>query len=297
MPAYDWGGTVPSVAILLAISAAAAWAIGMIAGKPGVRHIDALTYTFLRWLIVSFFALIYALLTRQLAFPGWWPVCLAIFAGVLDCSLGGLFFLLAIERTTAYQTTTLSSIAPLWGVLGAVLLLGEPLLWRVVLAAIVVISGALFLTERGSSAKPIAWTGAAFALITGVLWGFAETVPAKLALQAGMTPATLLVVFASSGTLGMLALIPVLRRRIPRRVERRGITFVILSAVGGAFLGWLLWLNALSLAPASVISPIRGSTLLFAFVYSVLFLKERPTARALIGITLVAAGVLLVSLT
>lgn len=285
-----------TIAILLAISAAAAWGIGMIAGKPGVRHMDALTYTFVRWLVVAPFAVAYALLTRQLAFPGWWPVCLAIFAGVLDCSLGGLFFLLAIQRTSAYQTTTLSSTAPLWGVLGAIFILGEPLLWKAVVAAVVVILGAVFLTERETSAKSKAWVGAMLAVITGMLWGFAETVPAKLALQAGMTPGTLLVVFSASGALGILALIPLLRRRIPRRFERRGLYFVTLSAVGGAFLGWLLWLNALSLAPASVISPIRGSTLLFAFVYGAIFLKERPTRRALIGVALVACGILLVSL-
>jgi len=174
--------------------------------------------------------------------------------------------------------------------------LGEPLIWQVVAAAFLVIVGAVFLTEQRESPKPKAWLGAAFALITGVLWGFAETVPAKLALQAGMTPETLLLVFALSGALGMFALVPILRPRIPRRVERRGVLFVALSAVCGAFLGWLLWLHALNMAPASVISPIRGSTLLFAFVYSVLFLKERPTLRALVGIAFVSCGVLLVSL-
>lgn len=287
----------PSVAILLAISAAAAWAIGMTAAKPGVRHMDLITYTLARWLLVSVLALIYALVTHRLAFPGWWPIVLAAAAGLLDSTFGGMFYLMAMERTTAYQTTTLSSTAPFWGVLGAILLLGEQLQWRIVLAAILVIGGAVFLTERHHSRKPKAWLGAGFALITGILWGFAETVPAKLALQEGMSPETLLFVFALSGALGMFALVPILRPHIPRRVERRGILFVVLSAIGGAFLGWLLWLHALSLAPASVISPIRGSTLLFAFGYSVLFLKERPTPRALIGIALVAGGVLLVSLT
>ena len=286
----------PNLAILLAISAAAAWAIGMTAAKPGIRHMDLITYTLARWLLVSILAFIFGLVTHRLAFPGWWPVLLATIAGILDSTFGGLFYLMAMERTSAHQTTTLSSTAPLWGVLGAVLVLGEPLLWRVVFAAILVIAGAVFLTERRHSARPKAWLGAAFALITGVLWGFAETVPAKLALQAGMSPETLLLVFALSGALGMLALLPILRPRIPRRVERQGIVFVVLSAVGGAFCGWLLWLYALNLAPASVISPVRGSTLLFAFIYSVLFLKERPTARAFIGIAAVAAGVLLVSL-
>lgn len=286
----------PSVAILLAIFAAAAWAIGMTAAKPGVRHMDLVTYTLARWLLVSVLALVYALVTHRLAFPGWWPLFLAAGAGVLDSTFGGIFYLLAMERTSAHQTTTLSSTAPLWGVLGAVLVLGEPLLWEVVIAAVLVIVGAVFLTEHRRDAKPKALLGAGFALITGVLWGFAETVPAKLALQDGMSPETLLVVFALSGALGMFALLPILRPHIPRRVERRGILFVLLSSIGGAFLGWLLWLHALNLAPASVISPIRGSTLLFAFIYSVLFLKERPTLRAFIGIALVASGVLLVSL-
>ncbi|MCK5828562.1 DMT family transporter [Candidatus Bipolaricaulota bacterium] len=286
----------PNLAILFAISAAAAWAIGMTAAKPGIRHMDLVTYTLARWLLVSVLALVFGLVTQRLAFPGWWPILLAAGAGILDSTFGGIFYLLAMERTSAHQTTTLSSTAPLWGVLGAVLILGEPLAWHTMVAAVLVIAGAVFLTERGRATRPKAWLGAAFALITGLLWGFAETVPAKLALQAGMSPEMLLLIFALSGALGMFALLPILRPRIPRRVERRGIFFVVLSAVGGAFCGWLLWLYALSLAPASVISPVRGSTLLFAFVYSVLFLKERPTARAFIGILLVALGVLLVSL-
>jgi len=257
---------------------------------------DLITYTLARWLLVSVLAFIYALVTHRLAFPGWWPILLAAGAGILDSTFGGIFYLLAMERTSAHQTTTLSSTAPLWGVFGAVIVLGEPLLWEVVIAAILVIVGAVFLTERRRDAKPKALLGAGFALITGILWGFAETVPAKLALQAGMSPETFLLVFALSGALGMFALLPILRPHIPRRVERRGIIFVVLSAVGGAFLGWLLWLHALNLASASVISPVRGATLLFAFIYSVLFLKERPTPRAFIGIALVAVGVLLVSL-
>jgi drug/metabolite transporter, DME family len=286
----------PNLAILLAISAAAAWAIGMTAAKPGIRHMDLVTYTLARWMLVSVLAFIYALATQRLIFPGWWPVCLAMIAGILDSTFGGIFYLLAMERTSAHQTTTLSSTAPLWGVMGAVLVLGEPLLWQVVVAAVLVIVGAIFLTEKRESPKPKAWLGAAFALITGILWGFAETVPAKLALQAGMTPETLLLTFALSGALGMFVLVPFLRKRIPRRIERRGVLFVALSAICGAFLGWLLWLHALNMAPASAISPIRGSTLLFAFVYSVLFLKERPTLRALLGIAFVSCGVLLVSL-
>ncbi|MCK5245945.1 hypothetical protein KAR02_03560 [Candidatus Bipolaricaulota bacterium] len=71
-----------------------------------------------------------------------------------------------------------------------------------------------------------------------------------------MFPETLVLVFSLSDVLGMLALLPVLRAYIPRRVEGRGILFVALSAIGEAFSGWSLWLHVLNLAPASVISPV-----------------------------------------
>jgi transporter family protein len=91
-------------------------------------------------------------------------------------------------------------------------------------------------------------------------------------------------------------MIPLLRSRFPRHVSQRGIALTALAGIGGAFLGWMLWLSSLSLAPASLISPIRGSTLVFALVYSILFLRERLTQRALLGILLVLAGVVLVSI-
>jgi drug/metabolite transporter (DMT)-like permease len=40
---------------------------------------------------------------------------------------------------------------------------------------------------------------------------------------------------------------------------------------------------------------VRGSTLLFCLVYSVVFLRERPSPRALVGVLLAIGAVLLVS--
>ncbi|HDS29060.1 MAG TPA: DMT family transporter [Candidatus Acetothermia bacterium] len=285
------------IAILLAASAAAAWAIGMTVAKPGVRAMDLVSYTMLRWALVSILALAYVWGTGRWAVPSPSAVLLAMGAGVLDCTFGGFFYLKAMERTAAHRVIILSSSAPLWGVIGSVVFLEEPFLWTTLGAAALVVTGAVFLTERRQASGPRPWVGAVFALFTGLLWGFAETVPTKLALQQGMTAEMLLLVFAASGGAGMLLLAPLLRRRIPRRVTPRGYLLVALSAVAGAFLGWLLWLNALGLAPASVLSPIRGSTLLFALMYSVVFLRERPTRRVLIGVAFVAAGVFLVSWT
>lgn len=284
-----------SLAILFAVASGGTWAIGMTAAKPALRHIDVLSYMLIRWLLVAPLALLYAVATGALAFSSWYAVGLAAIAGFLDSTLGGFFYLMAMERAPAYQTATLASTAPVWGVTTAILILGEPLRWQVVVAAGLAVVGAYFLVGRRMRIR-VHLAGSLFGLLTGFVWGFAETVPAKLALQAGITPISLLFVFACSGVITIALMVPLLRSRFPRRIEWKGVQLTAFSAIGGAFLGWLFWLSALDLAPASVISPVRGSTLVFALLYSVLFLRERPGKLALLGVVLVLGGVLLVSI-
>jgi drug/metabolite transporter (DMT)-like permease len=283
------------MAILLAIASGGTWAIGMTVAKPALQHIDVLSYILGRWALVVPLAVLYAVATGTLHFPSAVAVTLAALAGFIDSTLGGFFYLLAMERAPAYQTATLASTAPLWGVSTAILILGEPLRWQVFVAAALAVVGAYLLVGRRLRVREHV-AGSLFALLTGFLWGFAETIPSKLALDAGISPAALLFVFSASSVVTMAALVPFLRRRFPVRINRTGIGLTVVAGVGGAFLGWLLWLSALQLAPASLLSPLRGSTLIFALVYSMLFLRERPSRSALLGVALVLGGVVLVSL-
>jgi transporter family protein len=283
------------LAALLAVAAGATWAIGMTVAKPVLRHIDVLSYMLGRWLLVAPLALLYAAVTGTLSFTGWFAIGMAVLAGFIDSALGGFFYLMAMQRAPAYQTATLASTAPLWGVTTAILILGEPLRWQILVSAGLVVAGAYFLVGRRLNIRSHL-AGSLFGLLTGFLWGFAETVPAKLALQRGLSPAMLLFVFSCSGIVTIALAIPLLRARFPRHIDRAGVALTVLGGVGGAFLGWIFWLSSLRLAPASLISPIRGSTLVFALAYSVLFLRERLTKRALFGVLLVLAGVVLVSI-
>jgi len=283
------------LAILWALCAGATWAIGMTAAKPALRHIDVLSYMIGRWALVIPLALLYAAITGSLVFPSWGAVGWAALAGIMDATFGGFFYLMAMQRTPAYQATTLASTAPLWGVTTAILVLGEPVRWQVFVAAAAVVCGAYFLVGRRIRIRDHL-TGSFFALLTGFLWGVAETVPSKLALDGGLSPGSLLLVFSAVALTAISAMTPLLRARFPRHIEARGIGLTILAGLGGAFLGWIFWLMSLDLAPASVISPIRGSTLVFSLVYSVLFLRERPSIRAVVGVALVLIGVVLVSL-
>mgnify|MGYP001089470592 CR=1 FL=1 len=282
-------------AVLLALSSGATWAIGMTVAKPVLRSIDVLSYMLGRWLLVAPLALLYAVITGTLDLTSGFAIGMAALAGFVDSTLGGFFYLMAMQRAPAYQTATLASTAPLWGVTTAILILGEPLRWEILVAAVLVVSGAYFLVGRHWSLRGHL-AGSLYGLLTGFLWGFAETVPSKLALEHGLSPASLLFVFSCSGVVTIALMSPFLRARFPRRISRRGLALTALAGIGGAFLGWIFWLTSLSRAPASLISPIRGSTLVFSLIYSVLFLRERLTRRVLLGVVFVLAGVVLVSL-
>jgi len=284
------------LAFLLAVAAAASWGVAMTVAKPGSRHLDPVTFLLTRWILALILALLVAGIGGTLVFPSWDAIGLVVLGSFMNAVIGWTLYLLAMERAPGYRVTALASTAPLWGVLGAILFVGEPFHWAALVAALLVIAGAYFLVRERSVEEESTLSGVVLAIAAGILWGVSESVPMNLATQRGLPPETSIIVFALAAIAGIALLMPLLRRRIPGRRDRRGLWLAALSAVSGAFLGWFLWLNGLRLAPASLLAPVRGSTLLFTFVFSVLFLRERPSRWAIIGVGLVFGGVLLVSL-
>jgi transporter family protein len=286
------------MAILLALAAAASWGIAMTIAKPILRYMDPLTFLLVRWAMALVPAVLYGLLTGHLAVPSGAAVGYVALASLLNVIIGWTIYLLANLSAPAYQTTTLASTAPLWGVVAAIVLLGDPLRWQVLVAGLLAAGGAAFLVRPKAPAEQASSTvvGALLAVLAGVFWGVSETVPTKLAIAHGISAETMLVVLGCTTLIGMALVSPLLRKRIPRRFDPKGLWLVVLSAISGAFLGWFFWLQGLRLADASLLAPVRGSTLLFTFAFSVIFLRERPSRWAFLGVLLVFGGVMLVSI-
>jgi len=133
-----------------------------------------------------------------------------------------------------------------------------------IVAALFVVLGALFLVNRsdGKSMFRVSWA-ALPALVSGILWGFVETVPAKYCLTHDMSVMTFqLTLIVSSGVAwGIAALVR--PRRTPLRFSRRCVALAFVTAILGYAVGWILWLSGVSMAPASLLSPVRGSMILF----------------------------------
>jgi transporter family protein len=83
--------------------------------------------------------------------------------------------------------------------------------------------------------------------------------------------------------------------RSPWEIPVRSGGFLVLSAFAtGA--SWICYFRALKLGEASRVAPVDKLSVVLVAVFAVLFLGERPDGREWVGIALVAAGVLLLSL-
>ena len=69
-----------------------------------------------------------------------------------------------------------------------------------------------------------------------------------------------------------------------------------MAALAGSLLSYSLILQAFQTAPASYVVAVRQVSVLFALLFAVGWLRERPDRRRVVGATATVVGVVLISL-
>ncbi|WP_432261078.1 EamA family transporter [Cupriavidus sp. TMH.W2] len=134
----------------------------------------------------------------------------------------------------------------------------------------------------------------AWALMSAVFAAF-TAIFAKVGL-AGIDPdmATLVRVVIITGVLAVFVAVTG-KWGNPAMFTPRNWIFLTLSALAtGA--SWVCYFRALQIGDASKVAPVDKFSLVLVAVFAVLFLGERPAPREWLGIALVAAGVMVLSL-
>jgi len=288
---------VDPLAILLAVGATLNWAVTWLLMKVGVDRMSWVGFGFLRpWMGLPFI-LLFAWATDGFVFGSPLLVLVGLGSGVLNAVFGTSLFYYAHSHGTLHETNILANTSPFWGVVSAILFLGEPARLVTFGAGVLVIAGTIFLVRNRSGERERRNLRASLAALgAGVLWGFSIAVPTKFCMDGGMSPIAYQLLFTCSagGGWSVVAAPSLWRRRL--RFDRRSLWIAFVSAFTGLFAGWVLWLVALQRIDASALSPLNSLTLLFAVILGVVVLRERITRRIVIGGALIAAGVTLVSL-
>lgn len=285
------------VAITLAVGATLCWGLTWLLMKSGVDRMSWIGFGFLRpWMGLPFIVL-FAWLTDGFVFGASRLVLVGLAGGLLNALFGTAFFYYALSHGSMHESNILANTGPFWGVVSAILFLGEPARLVTFGAGALVIGGTYFLVRRRKGEHRSRNLRALLsALAAGVLWGFSGAVPAKYCMDLGMSPIAYQLLFTGSAAVAWtLVALPGLRRN-RLRFTRQTLGIALLSSFFGLFAGWVLWLMALQRATASSLSPLSSLTLFFAVLLGAVFLREPITRRIVVGGTLVVAGVTLVSI-
>jgi transporter family protein len=78
-------------------------------------------------------------------------------------------------------------------------------------------------------------------------------------------------------------------------IDNRALTFITLSGIAGA-LSWLAYFVALKTGPASAVAALDRLSVVFVFIFAILFLAEHLTWKSGLGALLLTAGAILMTL-
>jgi len=219
---------------------------------------------------------------------------------ILGAVLGDYFYLTAQERIGVSYAFPIAMSFPIFTYLLAIAVgLEEPRLSRSVGILLAVIGVILISKEQGqdedhSVKRKLDKVGVGLALLVAILYA-----AGAILLQVGVedvSPIDGNFVRVAFGSVAFIPMFLVAKHRGMPTPPQRTIKIIAIAGLFGMGLGSLLYVSTVKIVGAAVTSVIGSLSPLFALPISMVFLKERITRVAMIGVAVTIAGVILVVL-
>lgn len=284
--------------ILFAFGSAFFAGVTAILAKVGIRNVNSNLATAIRTIVVLIFSWgIVFLIGSWRDIPQITPYTL-IFLILSGLATGAswLCYFRALQLGDVNKVTPIDKSSIILTILFAFVFLGEPVGVFQLIGMVAIGIGTYLMISKKKSASPApanrrwmiyAVLSAVFAALTSILGKIGiENVESNLgtAIRTGVVLIMAwIVVFVTHG------------QHEIRKIDKRSWLFIILSGMATG-LSWLCYYRALQDGPASVVAPIDKLSTLVTVLFSAIFLKEKLTVKAGIGLAVLTAGTLLMLL-
>ena len=226
---------------------------------------------------------------------------------ILGAGIGDLFYLTSQSRIGVSRAFPIAMTFPIITYFLSILFLNEPLLITRFAGAILAVLGISLITLEQARQEPdlskstadqsaIRWDiiGVLLAICAALSWSTATVILQVGLIGADPIDANLIRIII--GSLFLLPLFLLARRRGMPWPTKRATKYVVIAGFFGMGLGSILYVNAVFFTGAAVTSVIAATAPLFALPFSIIFLKEKVTPLILLGTLLTISGVWLVVL-
>ena len=227
-----------------------------------------------------------------------------IASGLIGLGLGDTLYLVGLHSVGVARAVPLASTYPLFSLIWATFLLGQPVTATAIIGAFVILLGIWLLSrDKGENAEEASgndfFVGVIASMATAVAWSvsltlmdFAVTLPNMSAFDANYAMVTArLAVMA----LFMLALSPVLDRNHGfLKVKRRTLIELCVGGLVANGVGWLLMNYSFQNIIEAQAVPISSTTPLFSAIAGFVLFHEGMTFNNTVGAIIIVAGVSLI---
>lgn len=264
--------------------AATIWASTFINIKVALLHVQPNTLAFLRFFVASVVLGLISLATGQqlVARKDWLWVAASGLTGV---ALYNFLQNQGLKYAGAVDSAILASLAPVFMVLLAWLILKEKITRRQVLGIIIAFSGTFLVATNGSLAfltlDPSRLWGDFLILLTGIAWALYNVSLKKL--LGKYSPTTVLTSTTMAGTLFLL---PTLLMEWPLKltlVDSWGWIHIFYLGLFASALAYLLWNTALTKVSTATAGAYLYLMPVLTAIIAFIFLQETPGCFTVIG--------------
>lgn len=292
----------PLIGEISALGCALCWALSSTLTKSIAGKFEPMTLNFLRCLAASIF--FWAIIPFSPGIHALWQapgdsLIYLIISALIGISLGDTMYirgLKLINVTVAFPIT--QSAMPVFTLGAAALFLGETITWYLSFGTALILLGIYLIAVPGGRSRiPLTVStsekrglGIGLIFLASLLWAISISL-LKLGLQE------MSVILASGIRLPVASfalIVVILLQKTPPQFTNLPIRGVALGAITGILgfgLGGLLFLQALRYAGAAKATVLTCCAPLFGLPFSLIFLKERATARIVAGTILGVLGI------
>jgi drug/metabolite transporter (DMT)-like permease len=231
-------------------------------------------------------------------------VAIVVVSGVIGLGVGDTFYLYGLQSVGVSVAVPLAATYPLFSLVWATFLLGEPVTVLAIAGAVLILVGIWLLSRDKNGQTPLtkgrfALTGVAVSLATAFVWSVsitlmneAVTMPVVSSLDANYAIITTRV---AAMALILMLLAPLIdRNRGFLKMKRKTVLLLCLGGLVANAIGWLLMnFSFLNILAAQAV-PISSTTPLFSALAGFVLFREKVTVNRVLGAIIIVAGVVLI---
>lgn len=266
--------------------------------KIGIKNTDSNLATALRTIVVLLFSWLMVFIVgsqNTIGAISGYSLLFLILSGVAT-GASWLCYFKALQLGNVNNVTPVDKSSTILTILLAFFILGEtPTVWMGLGVVLLAVGTYLMIQRKESDASPVRSKSWLFYAVLSAVFAALTSILGKIGIQGiesnlGTAIRTIVVLIMAWGIVLFQK-----KHVLIKDIDRKSWVFIMLSGLATG-LSWLCYYHALQEGNASLVVPIDKLSIVVTIAFSYLFLKEKLSRKAFIGLLLVISGTMLMLL-